>query len=925
MGLFNSLLFHNHLPEKFHDTGTCYSHFYSLALETDFDADIDIIMADAILPQDVEMHDEARDTLGPLPNIMNRAQIPPDVDVQPSARRAQSLLIRGQRTPARPSIGAIETDDDVCDPELKSFIRTEFKKHITRDYPIVDFIAHVWNTTPSQIPPGDYELSRRECRQYAAAARYSKTSKLRKLGETGPPLIGLGERAETGACYIFQELFQKTAKMVLDRWKTEDPATTDEMERSRFQGTLRFLNEKIVKGNHANIKPDFGYVTENGENMDAIAWDAFGLFGELKKADDAVNNIEPVVVDRNMLDEPYTPASLRKSRKRSRPDSPVEERPSSKQLRKNQSDSVLIKKSKPNEPGPKTPPLAKLTPQEIALLRFNQDNDDNYSDLTGNEIQAAKYLNELLSHGTRNYATGFLVENKKISLWYGDRFGIIKSRLFNFLEEPHYFLLMVTAIFRASDTDLGFCPLIRNIPRNHLSYKGATMTVPMARDHKDRDIGDVEFEVSTTEAKPIVTAYGTVGRGTIVVPISSVQQENETCSAKDRLVAKMSWQPVKRNEEGHIRTIRRTLKKSKNKDARAALAFIVKLKCSSTLAIDDPNVNLPRAFMTQLPDVPQDEMRDFRILVMKEYLPLQFVDTVDELKKVLRDALTGHHWAWTIAKTLHRDISVSNIMFHWKRGCVIGVLCDWDLAETKEYLGEDPELAVDKGHYEAVGRMLKEAQDKKDDETPYASTSVPPVAAQEPGIPQPQYSNTKATAGEGGANQDEDDESARRRKAKYRTGTGPFMALDLLASDRNPTHLYRHDLESFFWVLVWFVATHNPIAHTLGRINQWQGSDLDAVYSVKNAFIKSDAVALKVLSKRDEQYKSIWAKTIYPLQRLFHRVEAKLANLDVIRRDYVDAYMENDRTKMKKVGKAIVRDVKARNTFVSYETFMSHL
>lgn len=284
---------------------------------------------------------------------------------------------------------------------------------------------------------------------------------------------------------------------------------------------------------------------------------------------------------------------------------------------------------------------AKLTPQEIALLRFNQDNDDNYSDLTGNEIQAAKYLNELLSHGTRNYATGFLVENKKISLWYGDRFGIIKSRLFNFLEEPHYFLLMVTAIFRASDTDLGFCPLIRNIPRNHLSYKGATMTVPMARDHKDRDIGDVEFEVSTTEAKPIVTAYGTVGRGTIVVPISSVQQENETCSAKDRLVAKMSWQPVKRNEEGHIRTIRRTLKKSKNKDARAALAFIVKLKCSSTLAIDDPNVNLPRAFMTQLPDVPQDEMRDFRILVMKEYLPLQFVDTVDELKKVLRDALTG--------------------------------------------------------------------------------------------------------------------------------------------------------------------------------------------------------------------------------------------------------------------------------------------
>lgn len=33
-----------------------------------------------------------------------------------------------------------------------------------------------------------------------------------------------------------------------------------------------------------------------------------------------------------------------------------------------------------------------------------------------------------------------------------------------------------------------------------------------------------------------------------------------------------------------------------------------------------------------------------------------------------------------------------------------------------------------------------------------------------------------------------------------RTGTIPFMAIELLSS--SPVHLYRHDLESFFWLLV---------------------------------------------------------------------------------------------------------------------------
>ncbi|KAK7690101.1 hypothetical protein QCA50_006747 [Cerrena zonata] len=53
-----------------------------------------------------------------------------------------------------------------------------------------------------------------------------------------------------------------------------------------------------------------------------------------------------------------------------------------------------------------------------------------------------------------------------------------------------------------------------------------------------------------------------------------------------------------------------------------------------------------------------------------------------------------------------------------------------------------------------------------------------------------------------------------------RCGTPTFMAIDMLASDR-PEHEYRHDLESFYWVLVWFIITHNPITRECADINEW--------------------------------------------------------------------------------------------------------
>ena len=44
--------------------------------------------------------------------------------------------------------------------------------------------------------------------------------------------------------------------------------------------------------------------------------------------------------------------------------------------------------------------------------------------------------------------------------------------------------------------------------------------------------------------------------------------------------------------------------------------------------------------------------------------------------------------------------------------------------------------------------------------------------------------------------------------SKQRTGTKPFMAIDLLRPDPS-VHMYHHDLESMFYVLVWITSRFN--------------------------------------------------------------------------------------------------------------------
>ncbi|KAJ7681464.1 hypothetical protein B0H14DRAFT_2299561, partial [Mycena olivaceomarginata] len=120
------------------------------------------------------------------------------------------------------------------------------------------------------------------------------------------------------------------------------------------------------------------------------------------------------------------------------------------------------------------------------------------------------------------------------------------------------------------------------------------------------------------------------------------------------------------------------------------------------------------------------EERVLRIVVQEELHPITDLTDATELAEAFKQIFECYRWLYEGPKIMHRDVSISNLMFQRIDGKLYGVLNDFDLAA-------------------------------------FHDGSVPSTS-------------------------------------KQRTGTKPFMARDLL-DHPPPRHLYRHDLESFLYVL----------------------------------------------------------------------------------------------------------------------------
>src|SRR5258708_21952584 len=54
------------------------------------------------------------------------------------------------------------------------------------------------------------------------------------------------------------------------------------------------------------------------------------------------------------------------------------------------------------------------------------------------------------------------------------------------------------------------------------------------------------------------------------------------------------------------------------------------------------------------------------------------------------------------------------------------------------------------------------------------------------------------------------------------TFSTPFLAVDLLTAATPQRHLYRHDLESFYWSFIWIVLDHLQSKNTKYLLEAWR-------------------------------------------------------------------------------------------------------
>lgn len=145
----------------------------------------------------------------------------------------------------------------------------------------------------------------------------------------------------------------------------------------------------------------------------------------------------------------------------------------------------------------------------------------------------------------------------------------------------------------------------------------------------------------------------------------------------------------------------------------------------------------------------------------------------------------------------------------------------------------------------------------------------------------------------------------------------PFMALDVIDETKAPMpRFYRHDLESFVYLLVWAGVHFDIRRHAHGATNEtlapWEAhtaSEFIQAYDNKSQFWSNDRRGDRIRSHFHEEFIPLWDEWVMPLRELFW-----------------DAW-KADRTHRKKVrrGQMSELDIETLGGILTFDTFMKAL
>lgn len=98
-----------------------------------------------------------------------------------------------------------------------------------------------------------------------------------------------------------------------------------------------------------------------------------------------------------------------------------------------------------------------------------------------------------------------------------------------------------------------------------------------------------------------------------------------------------------------------------------------------------------------------------------------------------------------------------------------------------------------------------------------------------------------------------EEQRERASGARGKTGTRAFMAIGLLLGEQ---HLFRHDLESFFWVLFWICIHYNGPDQGVGPtdLDCWNYEDDGKLARSKQGIVAGEEDFLKIASELFSPY-----------------------------------------------------------------------
>ncbi|KAH9915204.1 uncharacterized protein B0H18DRAFT_1215589 [Fomitopsis serialis] len=183
-----------------------------------------------------------------------------------------------------------------------------------------------------------------------------------------------------------------------------------------------------------------------------------------------------------------------------------------------------------------------------------------------------------------------------------------------------------------------------------------------------------------------------------------------------------------------------------------------------------------------------NERSHTRLVLETVGTPLAQFKRTKQLAMALRDAIEGHRRAYE-AGVIHRDISEGNVMIAPEGAAFSGFIQDLDYSFNWKWFLYRRKMQVDLAKWEEY--CVQHGYEPRSKEDP-------------------------------------DNDS------KERTGTVYFMAIEILRSEI--THEARHDLESFYWLLVFIVLRHTNHDHKRGM----------ALLHTKQSWLSREVPPLKV-------------------------------------------------------------------------------